>query len=560
MLDLARSWRRKPLGLMGLALLLAATGCGDSSPPTAPAAGSVNPLASDSTWKQEIFENAVDNLHQLDEFQPQQMLERVIEQLNQSVDWKREVDWQPDPMLAALPETVRQMQLMTLLEDARLTRLDAFHLQETVTLQDVSRLAIHGVTDDLERAARLFDWTIRNVQLAAAGELGSDAAGQAVRSNHLPYETLFFGRGDIMDRAWLFVLLCRQQGLDAAVLAIPGVEGQPARPWAVGVAIDKKLYLFDPGLGLPIAKADGTVATLEEVAADDSILRRFDLDAEHPYPVTAADVSTLIALVDASPGYLSRRMMVLETKLTGDRKVVLTTRPSEVAEQIQSCGHIGDARLWGVPFERLVQRGSPEAAEAFAREFLPYRIDVLPPALRPVAASLQRGRVLHLKGRLAAEEEEDSANKFYQQARLADTEIHAAGLNDAQRLVLQRAKDDASFWLGLVAYERGRFETAADHFQKRTLDEQPRGGRWSAGARYNLGRSLEALEKPAEAAAAFEAANDDAQRMGNLLRAKRLRDGTAQAEAADEKPAEPTAAPESPEEADDTAAEAVTGG
>ena len=69
--------------------------------------------------------------------------------------------------------------------------------------------------------AKLFDWTIRNIAL------DRDSLD---RTPQMPWETLLLGHGTAMERAWVFILLARQQGLDAAVLATyaPGAVGEPA--------------------------------------------------------------------------------------------------------------------------------------------------------------------------------------------------------------------------------------------------------------------------------------------------------------------------------------------
>jgi tetratricopeptide (TPR) repeat protein len=515
---------RRFLAAIVILVLGMAAGC---SPSSQSGAGRLpSATAGDARSRQELFQNAIDNLHRLEQFQPQAMLEQVRQQLNQSVDWKRPVDWQRDAMLASLPEAFGSLPMLLSLEDLKLNAFDTLHLQEALALHDVARLAADAVSDDLERARRLFDWTVRNIQPMQSGELGTDERGEPLRAMHLPYQSLFFGRGDAIDRAWIFVLLCRQQELDAVVLAIPGHDaGVVPRPWAVGVLVGEQIYPFDLNLGIIIPGKDGQApAPLGELAGDDSLLRQLDVDAENPYPLKADDLARLVALVDASPGYLARRMQVLESKLAGDRKIVLTTRPSEVAERLKKHPQIAQVRLWGVPFERLARQSSPAVIAALGRELLSYRLDLLPEEYRQPAADLQHGRVLHLKGILAAEEDQPSANKFYQRARLADEEIDRSALNPTQRAILHRVKEDASYWLGLVAYERGRFETAIDHFRRRTLGAGNSVNRWTSGALYNMGRAYEAIGQIDEAANAYQA-TQGSQRHGNLLRAKWLKSG-----------------------------------
>lgn len=523
MSEVFRYLRRSPAQPCWTVIVALLFGCSEAG--SQQAARHANPLATDPNFRQEVFDHAIDNLHRLEQFQPHAMLDQIRQQLNEAVDWNRDVDWQRDPLVDSLPPEILENELLRSAEDLKLNVYDASHLQETVTLQGISRSAVGGATSDLERAHLLFDWVIRNVQFPLSNDVQT-SNGQVLRAPHLPMETLFFGRGDSIDRAWVFVLLCRQQGLDAVVLALPGnTPNDPVRPWVVGVLIDDQIYLFDPTLGLPVPGPNGEgIATLRQAIDDESILQQLNLDADHRYPVSPSELDAVTALIEASPAYLTRRMRVLEGKLAGEDKIVLAESPSRIAKRISKIPQIAAARLWGLPYDRFMQRVSPHSRDAtvaaLQAELLPYRVDLLPADYQPAASNLQRGRLLHLKGILAAEEGEPSANRFYQDARLADVDIEVPALNDTQRRILRRAKEDASYWLGLVAFERGRFEAALSHLQKRSLSSD-NSGRWAAGAHYNSGRAFEALGKFEDAIAEYKR-SDDPQLHGNLLRARSL--------------------------------------
>ena len=77
----------------------------------------------------------------------------------------------------------------------------------------------------------------------------------------LGYLGLLFGCGMAVERGWVFILLARQQGLDAAMLALADTESplKAPQPWAVGVLHEGQVYLFDPVLGLPVPAQDGIV-------------------------------------------------------------------------------------------------------------------------------------------------------------------------------------------------------------------------------------------------------------------------------------------------------------
>ena len=64
-----------------------------------------------------------------------------------------------------------------------------------------------------------------------------------------------------------------------------------------------------------------------------------------------------------------------------------------------------------------------------------------------------------------------------------------------EKLVYLRGKQDASYWSGLIAYQRGNYPAAVDYFARRTLEFMP-DGPWTDGARYNLARTFEAAGEP----------------------------------------------------------------
>ncbi|HEY4760171.1 MAG TPA: hypothetical protein VIH42_06295, partial [Thermoguttaceae bacterium] len=492
---------------------------------------------------------------------------------------------------------------------------DGYFLQEAVYLRDVALWARGDVLDDLSRAKNLFNWTIRNIQLE------EDAQD---RIPLFPWETLLFGRGTPAERSWLFILLARQEGLDAVLLALadpaentPIARGiRPLQPWCVGVLIDKNVYLFDPILGMPIPAKNGIQhdaqgrldiqpATLAEVIADESLLRRLDLDSSNAYPFKSEDLQNVVVLVEASPSSLSYRMELTQSRLAGKQKMVLTTSAAGQAERWKSLPHISRAQLWLTPYKTLERREhlTPDEICGILAEFL--RFYALPDA------PLSQGRLLHLKGQLAGQQ---GATGFYQASRPADQELQfLASLPSSQELdrlrqnltkiktdlakagndpsaqpspLIQQkkqemderlenlalakmvkkleeeysevvmktlqfnseeekkltrerlnqealrlmlvyillGKQDATYWLGLIAYERGNYNSATDYLLKRTLEKSAEGGPWSHGARYNLARTVEAAGETQRAAMMYQADPDAPDLLGRLLRARWLQE------------------------------------
>ena len=187
------------------------------------------------------------------------------------------------PMTAQLPPSLRDIPPLADADKMEFTAYDGFELQEAVWLRDLSNWARGNTLDDRQRVAKLFDWTVRNIELDR---------NSLERTPQMPWETLLLGHGTAMERAWVFILLARQQGIDAAVLATTiAPTGEPEasasggkahgrlatapvpmadlRPWCAAVLIEGQLYLFDTALGLPIPAPGG-------------ICRRSQRAARHP--------------------------------------------------------------------------------------------------------------------------------------------------------------------------------------------------------------------------------------------------------------------------------------
>jgi tetratricopeptide (TPR) repeat protein len=105
-----------------------------------------------------------------------------------------------------------------------------------------------------------------------------------------------------------------------------------------------------------------------------------------------------------------------------------------------------------------------------------------------------------------------------------------SGLSTEQRqfaLALELAqyrhlnKQHASYWIGLAQYDVGQYAAAVAWLKERTLDAFPQGV-WTAGARYNLARTYEALDRIQDARKLYYQ-SESPQRHGDLLRARILR-------------------------------------
>jgi hypothetical protein len=256
--------------------------------------------------------------------------------------------------------------------------------------------------------------------------------------------------------------------------------------------------------------------------------------------------------VEASPLYLEPRARRIESRLVGDRKLVLSAEPSQQSARYKAAG-LADVRLWQLPYTTIHHRLAlgPEAVSRRLVTFFSF--------IGFGSGSLYKGRVLHLKGRFF---DEKGAIAYYQRARPRSDTLRDEGnklvplranefveackaqgrivspdeARQAAKILVGRelsailqGKVDASYWLGLIDFEQGQYASALDYFDVRTLQygRMLQGGREVArapGAHYNIARVYEMTGERAKAILEYRSSGRSADEDGNLLRARWLSD------------------------------------
>jgi hypothetical protein len=221
---------------------------------------------------------------------------------------------------------------------------DAVYLKSALFLRAVARDLEQSEPDSLRYAQRLFAWLNQEVDFLPNGW----------QPNGLPVDVCIRGTGTGNERAWIFLELLRQAGLQGCVVGIP-TPGNPEGilPWLCGVLLDNEVYLFEPSLGVPLRPANGTIATLKELVKTPSILESLSATEGPPYPVKPEDVKNVSLLLVVQSQMLAPRMTFLEERLSGALRVNLVLKLDELLGKAKAAlegidGNQG-VRVWQYP-------------------------------------------------------------------------------------------------------------------------------------------------------------------------------------------------------------------
>ncbi|QDV38327.1 hypothetical protein [Tautonia plasticadhaerens] len=474
---------------------------------------------------------------------------------------------------------------------------DARHIEDCLLYHNIaSRVAGPGTT--LDRVRRLFDWTVRHVQLVPPdAPIPEILAGQGIRpAPTRPYDVIVRGFASEIpgnawaERSWVFLALCRQIGVDAAMIGYTTeveveVEAEAAaegggdeageqetkvevqeRPyyWACAALVDGVPYLFDARLGMEIPAPDGGgVATLEQAATDPGVLDRLDLpDPPIPYETEAADLGRVRVFLDSSRGYFAPKMGLLQADLAGANRMVLHRDPAEQREAWASAlgGRLEAVELWELPLT-VEFRLFTDPAYVRAVQFVNLYFDPQFPLLG--------ARLRQLRGDLADAKQELTRARFRRNVpQAAEGQIDPRAIRE-----IQESLDlFATYYLGLAQIDDEMPDQAIDLFEQslRLPPQDPAivRGRPATllrlGAEANLGMLYDAKEEIGRATYHYSQSNTTPQSHGNLLRANALvfedpfgppppPPGPAEAESEGEEAPEESPGPDSEPEADEAA-------
>jgi len=347
---------------------------------------------------------------------------RVLEQLRTDLSYNGDPKYQPASLAADREKPLQSLLRLTDREVAEVrpaaySGLDAYHVAECYYLRDIARsLGVAGLPP--ERQARVaFDWVTRQVPLQPW--VANFNGQRQLMPPAPPSLALVRGAGSGLERAYVFLGLLQQLGLDGCLVGPPeaarrgwsyGAEVKPnALPrgpfWAAGVRVGPHVYLYDCWRGEAVpgpATNAGGVATLAQVHANPAFLKPWRDDPADPWDAPAADVAASVPFLAVPLSGVAPRFERLESELRPDAPGVRLFTDA-VALQARFAAETKFAvAAWNPPGEGFSatralssyvpprEGGSAEIEELAARfrnDLVPLDLFGLPDALRPRAPS-----------------------------------------------------------------------------------------------------------------------------------------------------------------------------
>jgi hypothetical protein len=375
----------------------------------------------------------------------------------------------------------------------------------------------------LEQAFKLFDWTIRNIKLAAVESsqvtvrttdprvpLGETGVGYTVT----PWQAALFCSADFIVRGRVFAALANQMGIDTCWISVGASPGEPGDLFSIGVLIGKNLFLFEPKLGLPILDPEtDRWATLQDAIKSERILRRLNLP-QYEYSINKESLTSIQLLIDAVPFAASRRAKALEDSLIGGERMVVSANLNQIAERLSRSTPNTTVAIWHTPLLAQVYAESLSERLRQTTEFaMRYMYEN---AIWIFENSVSNGRLLHLAGKFENTLDQQGALKTYMNARVDDQSLRQMVYNpDIQRSLglvrgdnetreqfeartfqaqslFVRSKFDVAFLLAQLHFDRSDYSSAAYWLKDRVLPDQ-RSQRWHAPGWYTLARAYAEL-------------------------------------------------------------------
>jgi len=119
--------------------------------------------------------------------------------------------------------------------------------------------------------------------------------------------------------------------------------------WELAEAISRRILASAQEVHFSYAKQNEAAEArpsrlIAQLAGDAALLGRLTVDKEHPYAAKAAQMAHVVALVEAVPSALSKRMKLIQSRLVGPQKAIVSVAPTAQAERWKGLPHVADVR------------------------------------------------------------------------------------------------------------------------------------------------------------------------------------------------------------------------
>ena len=349
---LAIPFRARLWFVVTVACLVLATGC--TRPVQTTKAVSQNRESEDSFSVADTFRKATDI----------ESGRNAVQQLNLYIG--NHPDLKPAPLGKEESDTLRdQFALdpsdLAEVQSSVFTVLDAQHLQTCMLFRDAIRSLRIEDRSPLEKAKAGFDWVVRQVGI-------EERPGDSFPPNFV----LRRGWGTALERAFVFMAVLEQLGLEGCMVAVPATPQEQDRMsyWIPGVLIEKEIHLFDTRLGLPLPGPKGEgVTTLTQVRAQPEILKDLSANPKLAYDVSPDQLKKVELLVACSLPAMSPRMKYLHEVLSPADGIKLWGDPVGSLKRFEQA--LGPSKQSGSRVRGWNQPGDINTPVRIVRYFLP---------------------------------------------------------------------------------------------------------------------------------------------------------------------------------------------
>lgn len=289
---------------------------------------------------------------------------RVLSQLNASLSSTAK-EYQPESLQSAEEAELRSFAKLgddeiKELRGATYSNLDSQYLAECLFLRDVVRSLEVAKLPPVEQARVAFEWVCRQVVLAPWVLQVSQE--QQIVGLAPPAAVLRRGSGSGLERAYVFLAILTQLGLDGCLIGSPDAGTKPASSpypladkeipkgpfWAVGVRVGAEVQLFDPWSGGLIFGPDGQPETLAKVKANPDLVKSRSVSAD--------DAKASIPFLSIPLSAMAPRMIRLEGTLK-DTATRLYVSSKAIRERFRSEAKIESAAFWNAPDDHFNYTG-----------------------------------------------------------------------------------------------------------------------------------------------------------------------------------------------------------